>query len=253
MVSKRADGYHNLETIFYPVHITDALEMVVSDKTGLNFSGLTIDGNPEKNLVLKAYYLLKSDFDLPPVQFHLHKIIPFGAGLGGGSADAASTLNMLNESFKLGLTTDQLENYATKIGADCAFFIQNKPTFATGIGNQFQPVNLDLSEYKIVIIKPDIQVNTREAYQKIIPKQPRNHLPNLVNKPLDEWKNLVINDFEKSVFSMFPQLSNLKELLYRLGAVYVSMSGSGSALFGIFRHLPADFDKKIPGGVLIYR
>ena len=253
VVSKRTDGYHNLETVFYPIELTDALEMIVSDRTEITFSGLAIDGNPDENLVLKAYYLLKEDFDLLPVKFHLHKIIPFGAGLGGGSADAAFTLKMLNESFKLGLATTQLENYAAKLGADCAFFIQNKPVFATGIGNKFQPINIDLSEYQIVIIKPDISISTEGAYQNIIPKEPTFQLPWLLKKPLSSWKNNVINDFEKSVFIKFPQLAELKDLLYTLGAEYVSMSGSGSALFGFFRHLPADLDIKIPKGILIYR
>ncbi len=253
VVSKRTDGYHDLETIFYPVQLADALEMVVSERTEITVSGIVIDGELNDNLVIKAYNLLKEEFDLPPVKFHLHKVIPFGAGLGGGSADAAFTLKMLNGSFKLGLKTDQLENYATKLGADCAFFIQNKPTFATGIGNQLQPINLDLSNYQIVIIKPNISVSTKDAYQNIVPQNPTIRLFNLVNSPVSAWKNQVINDFEKSVFSSFTQLSELKKLLYMLGAEYVSMSGSGSALFGIFRSLPADFDKKIPSGILIYR
>ena len=253
VVSKRTDGYHNLETIFYPVHLSDALEMVLSDKTELTISGLEIAGDPSENLVLKAYHLLKKEFGLSPIKFHLHKVIPFGAGLGGGSADAAFTLKMLNESFNLGLSSDTLENYAAKLGADCAFFIQNKPAFATGIGNQFQSVNFHLSDYHIVILKPDIYVNTKDAYQNIIPKIPAFQLTELVKLPLTEWKNLVVNDFEKSVFLRFPQLKELKELLYNLGATYVSMSGSGSAFYAFFRHLPVDFDKKIPNGVLIYR
>ena len=253
VVSKRTDGYHNLETIFYPVHLADALEMVVSEKTELTVSGLLVDGESDDNLILKAYHLLKEDFDLSPVKFHLHKVIPFGAGLGGGSSDAAFTLKMLNELFKLGLNINQLENYAAKLGADCAFFIQNKSTFATGIGNQFQHVNLDLSEYQIVIIKPNINVSTKNAYQNITPKQPAFHLPELIKKPPKDWKNKVINDFEESVFNRFPQFANLKEMLYKSGAEYASMSGSGSALFGVFRHLPMDLDKKIPDGILIYR
>lgn len=253
VVSKRTDGYHNLETIFYPVHLSDALEMVISDKTELSFSGLEIHGNPKENLVLKAYYLLNEEFGLPPVKFHLHKVIPFGAGLGGGSADAAFALKMLNKTFKLDITTEKLEEFAAKLGADCAFFIHNKPTFATGIGNQFKPINLDLSKYHIIIIKPDIHVSTKDAYQNIVPQQPQVSLPELIKKPVTEWKNQVVNDFEKSVFAMFPQLKELKELLYNLGAEYASMSGSGSALYAFFRHLPVDFDKKIPNGILIYR
>jgi 4-diphosphocytidyl-2-C-methyl-D-erythritol kinase len=253
VVSKRLDGYHNLETIFYPIQLSDALEMVVSEKTQITFSGLTIDGNPNDNLVLKAYHLFKNDFDLPPVKFHLHKVIPFGAGLGGGSADAAFALKMLNDTFQIGLNTVQLEKYAAKLGADCPFFVQNKPTFATGIGNKFQPIDLDLSKYRIVILKPEIKVSTKDAYQNIIPQQPQISLPKLIIKPVSEWNNQVVNDFEKSVFRNFSKLSEYKELLYKLGAEYVSMSGSGSSFFGLFRHLPVDFDNRIPKGVFIYR
>lgn len=253
VIGKRPDGYHNLETIFYPVKVSDALEIVEAEETTLSSSGIGIDASPENNLVYKAYSLLCNDFNLPAVKMHLHKVIPFGAGLGGGSADAAFALKMLNDTFQLKLSVGELEEYAARIGADCPFFIQNKPTFASGIGDKFKPVNLDLSAYEIVIIKPPFSVSTPQAYKNIVPLKPDFDLRQIDQLPLDDWKDLVINDFEKSVFPQFPELKKLKDKLYELGAVYASMSGSGSALFGIFRHLPTDFDKYIPKGILTYR
>jgi len=252
VVSKRPDGYHNLETVFYPVKLSDVLEMVESQKITLTFSGIPIDGPPESNLIYKAWKLLNADFNIPPVHFHLHKVIPFGAGLGGGSADAAFALKMLNQYFSLQLELTQLENYAAQIGADCTFFIHNKPVFAEGIGNQFLPVNIDLSNYKIVILKPETGVSTPDAYRSIVPATPTFDLTKLNQIGIEEWKRIVINDFEKSVFPQFPEIERLKNILYERGALYASMSGSGSAVFGIFRHLPANFDKFIPEGVFIY-
>ncbi|WP_319229422.1 4-(cytidine 5'-diphospho)-2-C-methyl-D-erythritol kinase [Draconibacterium orientale] len=253
VVEKRPDGYHNLETIFYPVKLADALEVVDAEETAFSSSGIEIDATAENNLVYKAYSLLAGDFDLPPVKMHLHKVIPFGAGLGGGSADAAFALKMLNDYFALGLTTTQLEDYAARIGADCPFFIQNKPTFAHGIGDQFKPVNLDLSAYEIVIVKPPFSVGTPQAYQNIVPAKPEFNLLQIDQLPIEDWKSVVKNDFEKSVFPQFPEIENLKEKLYDAGAVYASMSGSGSAVFGIFRHLPTNLDKYLPKGIFIYR
>jgi 4-diphosphocytidyl-2-C-methyl-D-erythritol kinase len=253
VVSKREDGYHNLETIFFPLKLADALEFVETEETTLTTSGIRIDSLPEQNLILKAYNLLKADFNLPSIHFHLHKVIPFGAGLGGGSSDAAFTFKMLNDYFNLGLSTQKLESYAAQIGADCPFFILNKPTFATGIGNKFHSIELDLSDYEIVILKPNITVSTPEAYKNVIPRNPKFRLTEIIKTPLDQWKNLVINDFEKSVFPKYPQIAELKQLLYDLGAGFASMSGSGSAVFGFFRHLPTNLDKKIPAGILLYR
>lgn len=253
VVSRREDGFHNLETIFYPIKLADALEVAVTGETRLTISGIQIDGAPESNLILKAYQLLKSEFNLPPLQFHLHKVIPFGAGLGGGSSDAAFTLKMLNDYYNLGLQSQQLETYAAQIGADCPFFIRNKPTFATGIGNIFHDIELDLSDYEIVILKPNISVSTPEAYRNVIPRNPKYRLTEIVKTPVEDWKNLIVNDFEKNVFLLHPQIAELKQLLYELGANYVSMSGSGSAIFGIFRHLPTDFGNRIPEGILLYR
>jgi 4-diphosphocytidyl-2-C-methyl-D-erythritol kinase len=253
VVSRRPDGYHNLETLFYPVELSDALEMAEAKETRISFSGWPVDGPQEQNLVLKAFHLLKKDFDLPPIQFHLHKKIPTGAGLGGGSSDAAFTLKMLNDFFQLRLKTDQLKNYAAKLGADCPFFIENKPAFATGIGDRLSSVKIDLSNYHIVILKPDVSVSTSNAYQNIIPSEPEFHLQNLAELTVTEWKNCVVNDFEKSVFPLFPEIENCKNKLYKLGAEFASMSGSGSAVFGLFRHLPTDFDKSIPKGILFSR
>ena len=253
VVSKRDDGYHNLETIFYPVGLTDALEFANAEETVLSTSGIQIESKSEDNLILKAYNLLKADYNLPPVQFHLHKLIPVGAGLGGGSSDAASTLKMLNDYYELGLSILKLETYAAQIGADCPFFIQNKPTFATGIGNKFHNIELDLSDYEIVILKPDISVSTPDAYKNVIPRNPKYRLTEIVKTSVDSWKNLVVNDFEKSIFPKYPQIASLKQLLYDLGAVFASMSGSGSAVFGIFRHLPTDLKNKIPESILLYR
>ena len=246
MVSKRDDGYHNLETIFYPVKLADALELVDYDELQFTSSGIEIDGNPENNLVVKAYKLLQKDFKLPPVKLHLHKIIPFGAGLGGGSADAAFTLKMLNNHFELKISSKKLQKYAAQIGADCPFFIENRPVFATGIGDQFQAVNLDLSEYEILIVKPDISVSTPKAFKNITPQKPSFNLKEIEKLPIEEWRNFIKNDFEKSVFKLYPEIEKLKNTFYEMGAVYASMSGSGSAVFGVFRHLSIDFKSSLP-------
>ena len=253
MVEKRNDGYHNLETIFYPVKLSDALEIVKSEKTEFTTSGIPIDGDSENNLVLRAYRLLQAEFDLSAVKIHLHKMIPFGAGLGGGSADAAFALKMLNRIFNLNLSTSELESYASKIGADCPFFIQNKPTFAHGIGDQFKEVKVDLSNYKVVIVKPPYSVSTAEAYRNIQPAKADFDLMNIASLPIDEWKNVIRNDFENSVFPIYPEIKEIKQKLYNAGAIYASMSGSGSAVFGIFRHLPVELSAFLPKSLFIYR
>lgn len=253
VVSKRSDGYHNLETIFYPVQLADALEMVSSEKTQLLVTGVSIEGDNADNLVLKAYRLLKDDFDLPPVHFYIHKNIPTGAGLGGGSSDAAFTLRMLNDYFQLNLSSERLMKYAARLGADCAFFIQNKPAFATGIGEQLQPINLDFTDYKIIIAKPTVSVSTPDAFAGIIPQKPGFNLKEIESIPVENWKDFVVNDFEKSVFQKYPEIKKIKEVMYQMGALFASMSGSGSAVFGIFRHSPINPDKYLPQGILIYR
>ncbi len=253
IVSKRTDGYHNLETVFFPLKIADALEMVESNDFSFSVSGIALEGSADDNLVLKAWKLLKNDFDLPPVQFHLHKTIPAGAGLGGGSSDAAFTLKVVNDFFDLDLSNDRLKAYARKLGADCPFFIDNLPAMATGIGDQLQPLEIDLSAYQIVVLKPQCSVSTAEAYRNVQPAKSLFDLRQLEKLPLEQWKDVVVNGFEKSVFPLYPEIGKYKEFLYQQGALFASMSGSGAAVFGIFRHLPADFDNLIPEGVLIYR
>lgn len=253
MVAKRPDGYHNLETIFYPVQLADALEMVPSGKLQLTVSGISIDGDNADNLVLKAYRMLQTDFELPPVHFHLHKVIPTGAGLGGGSSDAAFALRMMNDYFQLQLSSQKLMKYAAKLGADCAFFIQNKPAFATGIGDQLNEIKLDLSGYNLLIAKPSFSVNTSEAYSGIVPHKPTFNLKETGEIPVEKWKDFVVNDFEKSVFKKYSEIEKLKESMYQMGAIYASMSGSGSAVFGLFRHSPINPDNFLPRGIFIYR
>ena len=253
MVAKRPDGYHNLETIFYPVQLADALEMVPSGKLQLTVSGISIDGDNADNLVLKAYRMLQTDFELPPVHFHLHKVIPTGAGLGGGSSDAAFALRMMNDYFQLQLSSQKLMKYAAKLGADCAFFIQNKPAFATGIGDQLNEIKLDLSGYNLLIAKPSFSVNTSEAYSGIVPHKPTFNLKETGEIPVEKWKDFVVNDFEKSVFKKYPEIEKLKESMYQMGAIYASMSGSGSAVFGLFRHSPINPENFLPRGIFIYR
>lgn len=239
VVEKRADGYHNIETVFYPINLTDALEIMESGKFSFALSGIYLESPSENNLVVKAYHLLKDDFDLPPVSIHLHKVIPTGAGLGGGSSDGAFMLKMLNSFFSLGLESVQLENYASQLGADCAFFIKNSPALATGIGNILSPIAIGLSNYKIVLVKPPFSVPTAEAYKNITPVRPTCPLEEITSLPVTKWKDILKNDFEDSVFESYPEIKQIKEKFYQAGALYSSMSGSGSAVYGIFPVLPA--------------
>lgn len=241
IVSKRTDNYHNLETIFYPIPLQDALEVVdlsESVKSCLHISGLQIDGDPDKNLVIKAYNLLKENFDLPVIDIYLHKIIPFGAGLGGGSSDAAFMLRLLRDKYKLPLTDEQLFPLAVQLGADCPFFLLNKPVLATGIGNEFSPIEISLADYYLLLVKPEVSVSTAEAYSMINPIYPEIPLSEIVKMPIEKWRKYMTNDFEQSVFPRYPEIAELKERIYDLGAVYASMSGSGSSLYGLFHELP---------------
>ncbi len=253
VVEKRPDGYHNLETVFYPIGLQDILEIQEIDTDvpacgyRLKVTGTVLDGSPEDNLVVRALKLLKRDFDLPPVSIGLYKHIPTGAGLGGGSADAAFTVKTLNERFKLELTIEQMENYCSQLGADCPFFIQNKPVFATGIGNVFHPVELNLKYKQLVLVKPDIFVSTKDAYAKVKVQHPKKQLPELLAQPIETWKDTVVNDFETSVFSKYPEIAAIKDQMYDLGAVYASMSGSGSSVFGIFEDPVENIDEKFSG------
>lgn len=239
IVEKRPDGYHNLETVFYPVPLEDALEINVlnegNEKFRLYQAGLEIEGEIENNLVVKAYKLLDEKFNLPPVDIHLFKHIPSGAGLGGGSSDAAYMLKLLNEKFNLELTDETLEEYAAKLGADCAFFIRNTPTYAEGIGNLFSPISLSLKGYQIVLVKPDIFVSTRDAFAQIKPHRQDIPLKEVIKHPIEEWKELMVNDFEESVFPKFPAIKEIKDKFYQEGAIYAAMTGSGSSVFGLFK------------------
>jgi 4-diphosphocytidyl-2-C-methyl-D-erythritol kinase len=235
ILGKRTDGYHTLETCFYPVPWTDILEIIPSGTPRFTSSGNTIPGNPDDNLCLKAYKLLSKDFSLPAVGIHLHKLIPTGAGLGGGSSDGAHSLRLLNEIFELGLSTEKLMVYAASLGSDCAFFIQDKPMLGYGRGEVLQEATINLTSKFLVLVKPDVHISTAEAYAGVTPRQPAIALKDIFEQyPLSSWKSVLKNDFEESVFKQHAVLRKIKEMLYDHGAVYASMSGSGSSLFGIF-------------------
>lgn len=242
VLEKRHDGFHNIETIFYPVGLSDVLEIIPAIDGIFSFTstGLPIPGDIQNNLCLKAYHLLFSIFHLPPVSIHLHKVIPPGAGLGGGSSDGAFTIKLLNDLFLLELSNDQMTNYARNLGSDCAFFIVNKPVFAFDKGDQFEPLDLDLTGYRIEVVTPDIHVSTAEAYSMIdLQAKSWTHdspLKEMIRKPIVEWKKILINDFEKPVFNKYPELERIKQDLYNQGALYVSITGSGSGIFGVFPH-----------------
>ncbi|MGF7082647.1 4-(cytidine 5'-diphospho)-2-C-methyl-D-erythritol kinase [Mucilaginibacter sp. UYCu711] len=238
ITERRPDGYHNLETIFYPVQIKDALEVIEAPELSFESSGLDIPGRMEDNLCVKGYHLLKKDFDLPPVKIHLHKNIPIGAGLGGGSANAAFFIRLMNDKFNLDLTIDQQLNYARKLGADCAFFIENKPVFAFEKGDEFETIKLDLSGYSIALVMPDIHISTSEAYSGVKPAPVKQSLFDLIYEPIGEWKNFIKNDFENNIFKNHLEIRGVKAALYEAGAIYASMSGSGASVFGIFDTTP---------------
>ncbi|WP_066628093.1 4-(cytidine 5'-diphospho)-2-C-methyl-D-erythritol kinase [Labilibacter marinus] len=239
VTEKRPDGYHNIETLFYPIQLKDALEIIENKDSDEPFvwsnSGIEIDAKPEDNLCVKAMMLLKQDFEIPPVKMHLHKVIPFGAGLGGGSADAAFTLVTLNDMFDLGINTAQLIKYASQLGADCAFFIHNTAHTAKGIGDILDSNDITLKGYHILLVKPNVHVSTPEAYQGIVPKLPELNFSEQLKMPIQQWKNTIHNDFEDSVFPNHPVIKNIKEQMYNEGAVYASMTGSGAAVFGLFK------------------
>lgn len=245
VINKRLDGYHNIETVFYPVPVKDALEIVPATTTSFTQTGIRIDGPAEKNLVLKALDRLKQKYTIPSLEIHLFKAIPFGAGLGGGSADAAFMLTLVNEYCQLGISSDEMEDIASSIGADCPFFIRNKPVFATGTGNIFTPVELSLQGYHLCLVKPDIAVSTPEAYSSITPAVPAVSLTEIIQMPVHAWKTEMVNDFEKSVFPQYPVIREIKESLYKNGALYASMSGSGSSVFGLFEKA-TDLQKLFP-------
>lgn len=238
VLKKRDDGYHDIESCFYPIDWKDALEIIPSGKFRFSSSGLEIPGDPSSNLCVKAYKLLQKSFDLDPVHIHLHKIIPMGAGLGGGSSDAAFTLKTLNEIFKLNLPEKELMDFAAQLGSDCAFFIQDKAVLAKERGNVFQPVSLSLKNYFLLIVNPCLHVDTAQAYRSLNPGKPVVSLEELLEMPVQEWKSNLKNDFEVPVFAKLPEVKELKKKLYEMGAVYASMTGSGSSVFGLFYKKP---------------
>ncbi len=245
IVSRRPDGYHNIETVFYPIQMRDAIEIIPMEKVADNKSeyqlfqsGIEIKGNPEDNLIIKALKLVKEVRDIPPVDIHLLKTIPFGAGLGGGSSNAAVMLKALNKRFDLQLSRETLLDMALKIGADCSFFIENQPAYAIGIGEQMEKVQIDLEQYYFLLIKPDISVNTKWAYSVITPQQPKLSLKEVIAHPMTEWKELMHNDFEEPIFQKHSIIKDIKEELYKMDALYVSMSGSGSSVYAFFNKQP---------------
>ena len=250
VVEKRPDGYHNLETVFYPVPIKDALEVyeMAPDfpspvDCDLKVTNIHIEGDEQKNLVVRAYQLLKQDFPtLPRIHVHLYKGIPTQAGMGGGSSDCSYMITLLDEMFRLGLTEQQMIDYAARLGADCAFFIVNKPCYAEGIGERLQPISLSLKGWYLAVVRPDIPVPTKEAFSLITPQHPGMTCRDIVMQPVETWRDKLTNDFEQSVFTLHPEIGAIKDRLYDLGATYAAMSGSGSSLFGLFRQ-PVNLDE----------
>lgn len=238
IIRKRKDGYHDLETVFFPVPFKDVVEIISSATFQFHFTGLPVEN--ENNLCTKAYQLLKKDFShLPEISMHLHKAIPLGAGLGGGSADAAFTLKLLNEKFGLGLSDQKLIDYALELGSDCPFFIINRPCYATGRGEILEPIRIDLSGYKILLVNPGIHIDTKSAFSKISPQTPKIPVKEIIAQPIETWKDELQNNFEEPVFRSYPEIKKIKEDLYKAGADYASMSGSGSTVYGLLKKTDA--------------
>tara|TARA_R110002012_G_scaffold62974_2_gene165755 strand:+ start:24891 stop:25694 length:804 start_codon:yes stop_codon:yes gene_type:complete len=238
ILRKRSDGYHDISSLFLPIPLQDVLELVEAKSLSFTSSGLPIPGSSDDNLCLKAYHLLQKDFELPPISIHLHKAIPMGAGLGGGSADGAFMLVMLNKKFGLGLIDTQLEDYAGQLGSDCPFFIKNQPAIASGRGAELSSFPLDLKGHYLLLVFPGIHIGTREAYAGVTPNDQQKAITEVLSMPLSSWKDVLVNDFEQSVFPNHPSLREIKEKLYADGAVYASMTGSGSTMYGIFENKP---------------
>lgn len=246
IVNKRSDGYHELQTVFYPTKLTDTLEIKrmdddfpVDTACDLKIYGIPVACNEQDNLVVKAYNLIAQDYDLPRIHAHLFKQIPSQAGLGGGSSDAAYMIRLLDERFRLNMGNAEMERYAARLGADCAFFITAEPSYATGIGEILEPTDGPwdtLDTYYIGIVKPDIAISTKEAFAHIVPQMPAKCCRDIVRQPIETWRDELTNDFEKPLFALHPELADIKQRLYQEGAIYAQMSGSGSALFGIFDH-----------------
>ena len=245
VVERRPDGYHNLETVFYPVPLCDALELNVMDADfpsasdcDLKVTGISVEGDEQRNLVVRAYHLLKAERPWTArIHAHLHKAIPTQAGMGGGSSDCASMMMMLNKMCRMDFTQEELIERAARLGADCPFFILGQPAYAEGIGEKLEPIDLSLQGYYLAIVRPDIPVSTKEAFAMITPKKPEVNCRDIVRLPVEQWRGLLVNDFEQSVFAQYSAIGQIKEQLYEMGAVYSAMSGSGSAVFGLFRYM----------------
>ncbi len=241
VIEKRSDGYHDIETVFYPVKLYDVVELTDASKTSCLVKGIDVPGDANDNLCIKAFKSIQKDFDLPEQQITLLKNIPVGAGLGGGSSDAARLVKLLNDKFNLGLSVAAMEDYVRPLGADCSFFIKNEPAFAFGIGDELNPIAIDLSNFFIVLVKPPVHVSTADAYAGIKPTIPSRSVKDLIHLPVKEWKSCIKNDFETSVFFKYPEIEQIKSKLYQSGALFSLMSGSGSSVFAIFDqrvHLP---------------
>jgi 4-diphosphocytidyl-2-C-methyl-D-erythritol kinase len=235
ILQKRKDGYHNLETVFYPIALNDVLEIVTSEgETEFKNTGIS-GGETTNNLCLNAFHLLKKDYPhLPEIKMHLHKTIPVGAGLGGGSADAAFTLLLLNQKYDLNIPFNDLLEYASQLGSDCPFFLINRPSFASGKGEILEEIICSLSGYKILIINPGIHISTKELFQHISPSIPKKNIKEIIGQPVETWKNDLVNDFEEIVFQNHPEIKKIKEKLYQNNAIYASMTGTGSTVYAIF-------------------
>lgn len=247
ILEKRPDNFHNIQTIFYPVGLRDALEVVednsIANDFEISFSGIEVDAEPKNNLAVKAYLLLKEKYNLPKIRIHLHKNIPFGAGMGGGSSDAAFMLVLLNNLFEIGLNQEQLMYFSSLLGSDCPFFVLNYPCFATKKGEVLHSIDIDLSEYRIVIAKPEVNIPTKNVYSLITPISNVQSLEELIKLPIEQWKNVVFNDFEKPIFRQNPEIEAIKQKFYDLGAIYSQMTGSGSAVYAFFeKNLNIDFE-----------
>lgn len=255
ITEKRADGYHNLETVFLPVDIKDALEIIVDEtkETGVDFksTGLQIVGDISQNLCIRAYKLLSKDFKLPAIKMHLHKSIPMGAGLGGGSADGAFALQLINHTLQLNISSQQLLNYALQLGSDCPFFILNKTCFATNRGESLEAINVDLSGYQFVLINPQIHISTAWAFARITPQQPTTSIKQIIKQPIATWKNNLQNDFETAVMKEHLAIKNIKETLYNAGAIYASLTGTGSTVYGIFSQMFQPTNFRLPNNYMV--
>ena len=239
VVARRNDGYHNIETVFFPlVELTDILEIVESDRFAFETTGIDVDIPAENNLCVKAYRLMQEQYSLPPVAMHLHKTIPSGAGLGGGSSDASFTIRALNTVFNLNLDSNEMKHIAMQLGSDCAFFIDNVPSKASGRGEILEALTLDLSGLYLALVKPDIHISTKDAYSAVVPQPAKYDLVETLKLPPSKWKDRLENVFEQSIFPQNPAIADIKSRMYRHGALYASMSGSGSSVFGLFEKKP---------------